>query len=51
MHVGLLDKVKNANKGVTVVTDKSSFTPDEWKVLLESVMAANIAITCNTAAL
>jgi hypothetical protein len=27
------------------VTDKSSFTPDEWKVLLESVMAASIAIT------
>ena len=28
-----------------VVTDKSSFTPDEWKLLLESVMAASIAIT------
>ena len=28
-----------------VVTDKSSFTPDEWKILLESVMAASIAIT------
>jgi hypothetical protein len=27
------------------VTDKSNFTPDEWKVLLESVMAASIAIT------
>jgi hypothetical protein len=25
--------------------DKSSFTPDEWKLLLESVMAASIAIT------
>jgi len=31
--------------GVTVVTDKSSFTPDEWKLLLESVMAASVAIT------
>src|SRR6516165_4319201 len=31
--------------GATVVTDKSSFTPDEWKLLLESVMAASIAIT------
>src|SRR5215471_7308507 len=28
-----------------VVTDKSSFTPDEWKLLLESVMAASVAIT------
>jgi hypothetical protein len=27
------------------VTDKSNFTPDEWKLLLESVMAASIAIT------
>ena len=25
--------------------DKSSFTPDEWKLLLESVMMASIAIT------
>ena len=28
-----------------LVADKSSFTPDEWKLLLESVMAASIAIT------
>ena len=27
------------------MTDKSNFTPDEWKLLLESVMAASIAIT------
>ena len=27
------------------MSDKSNFTPDEWKVLLESVMAASIAIT------
>jgi hypothetical protein len=27
------------------MTDKSNFTPDEWKVLLESVMMAGIAIT------
>jgi hypothetical protein len=27
------------------MTDKSNFTPDEWKVLLESVMAAGIAVT------
>ena len=27
------------------MTDKSSFTPDEWKLLLESVMAASVAIT------
>ena len=27
------------------MTDKSNFTPDEWKLLLESVMAAGIAIT------
>jgi len=27
------------------MADKSSFTPDEWKLLLESVMAAGIAIT------
>ena len=25
--------------------DKSNFAPDEWKLLLESVMAASIAIT------
>jgi hypothetical protein len=28
-----------------LMTNKSNFTPDEWKVLLESVMAAGIAIT------
>ena len=27
------------------MTNKSNFTPDEWKVLLESVMAPGIAIT------
>jgi hypothetical protein len=27
------------------MTDKSNFTPDEWKLLLESVMAAGIAIS------
>ncbi len=27
------------------MTDKSNFTPDEWKLLLESVMAASIAVT------
>jgi hypothetical protein len=27
------------------MTDKSNFTPDEWKVLSESVMAAGIAVT------
>jgi hypothetical protein len=27
------------------VSDKSNFTPDEWKLLLESVMAASIVIT------
>src|SRR6516164_8568414 len=27
------------------MSDKSSFTPDEWKLLLESVMMASIAIT------
>jgi hypothetical protein len=27
------------------MTDKSNFTPDEWKLLLESVMAAAIAVT------
>jgi hypothetical protein len=27
------------------MTDKSNFTPDEWKKLLESVMMAGIAIT------
>jgi hypothetical protein len=25
--------------------DKSNFTPDEWKLLLESVMAAGIAVS------
>ena len=27
------------------MTDKSNFTPDEWKVLLESVIAAGVAVT------
>jgi hypothetical protein len=27
------------------MTDKSNFTPEEWKVLLESTMAAGIAVT------
>ena len=27
------------------MADKSSFTPDEWKLLLESVMAAGIAVS------
>lgn len=27
------------------MTDKSSFAPDEWKLLLESVMMAGIAVT------
>ena len=27
------------------MVDKSSFTPDEWKLLLESIMAASIAIS------
>ena len=27
------------------MSDKSNFTPDEWKVLLESVMTAGIAVT------
>src|SRR5262245_31435809 len=27
------------------MADKSSFTPDEWKILLESVMMAGIAVT------
>jgi hypothetical protein len=27
------------------MTDKSSFTPEEWKLLLESVTMAGIAVT------
>src|SRR6186997_1043897 len=27
------------------MTDKANFTPDEWKLLLESVMMAGIAVT------
>ena len=27
------------------MADKSSFTPDEWKVLLQSMIAAGIAVT------
>ena len=38
-------KAAGAIKGVTLVTDKSNFTPDEWKLLLESPMAAGIAIS------
>src|SRR6516164_5335100 len=28
-----------------LMADKSTFTPDEWKTLLESVMAAGLAVT------
>jgi hypothetical protein len=28
-----------------LMADKSNFTPDEWKLLLQSVMAAGIAVT------
>src|SRR5262245_58080151 len=34
-----------AGAGVSPMTDKSNFTPDEWKLLLESVMMAGIAVT------
>ena len=27
------------------MTDKTNFTPEEWKLLLESVMMAGIAVT------
>jgi hypothetical protein len=27
------------------MTDKSNFTPDEWKLLLQSAVAAGIAVT------
>src|SRR5262245_32389937 len=27
------------------MTDKSNFTPDEWELLMEGVMAAGIAVT------
>ena len=27
------------------MTDKSNFTPDEWKLILESVMMAGIAVS------
>jgi hypothetical protein len=27
------------------MTDKSNFTPDEWKLLLESVMMASLAVS------
>jgi hypothetical protein len=36
---------KSASRGVATMTDKSNFTPDEWKTLLESVMMAGIAVT------
>src|SRR5215468_5582772 len=32
-------------RGATLMAGKSNFAPDEWKVLLESVIAAGIAIT------
>ena len=28
-----------------LMTDKSNFTPDEWKLILESVMMAGIAVS------
>jgi hypothetical protein len=33
------------NRGATSMTDKSNFTADEWKTLLESVMMAGIAVS------
>ena len=37
--------LSGVNRGVTLMTDKSNFTPDEWNLLLQSVMAAGIAVT------
>src|SRR5262245_63718900 len=34
-----------ARRGASPMSDKSNFTPDEWKLLLESVMMAGIAVT------
>jgi hypothetical protein len=36
---------QSAGGGATAMTDKSNFTPDEWKLLLESVMATSVAVT------
>ena len=39
--LGLLVLVEESTR----MTDKSNFTPDEWKVLLESGIAAGVAVT------
>ena len=41
----LKSSITQSLRGVRSVPDKSNFTPDEWKLLLESVMMASIAIT------
>jgi hypothetical protein len=33
------------NEGVTPMANKTSFTPDEWKLLMEGVTMAGIAVT------
>jgi hypothetical protein len=43
--VSVLSSEQAKVEELTVMTGKTNFTPDEWKVLLESVMAAGIAIT------
>jgi hypothetical protein len=37
--------MNSKRKGPETMADKSTFTPDEWKLLLQSVMAAGIAVT------
>src|SRR5262249_43190909 len=40
------NKLRNvASGGDLPMADKSNFTPEEWKLLLESVMTAGIAVT------
>src|SRR5262249_55173881 len=36
---------RDASGGAGPMADKSNFTPDEWKILLESVTMAGVAIT------
>src|SRR5215475_16216220 len=45
MQQRLQSNEHGARRGVSPMTDKSNFTPEEWKLLLESVMMAGIAVT------
>ena len=44
-HLDYQTPTQEMARGATLMSDKSAFTPEEWKLLLESVIMAGIAVT------